>query len=152
MIGMAQKEAEEQSTSGELKQSQRLRKAFWTQMLEKFHASDCTLYNNISPSMDHWLCAGSGISGMPYSLIFSKKEIRVELWISRASADINTMALNWLEQHRASVEEVFGNPLEWLSLPGKKSLSYSIPPKNRWLPAGKLAAHDRLAGGAYDPF
>lgn len=121
MIGMAQKEAEEQSTSGELKQSQRLRKAFWTQMLEKFHASDCTLYNNISPSMDHWLCAGSGISGMPYSLIFSKKEIRVELWISRASADINTMALNWLEQHRASVEEVFGNPLEWLSLPGKKA-------------------------------
>lgn len=65
------------------KQSQRLRKAFWTQMLEKFHASDCTLYNNISPSMDHWLCAGSGISGMPYNLIFSKKEIRVELWISR---------------------------------------------------------------------
>lgn len=121
MIGMAQKEAEEQSTSGELKQSQRLRKAFWTQMLEKFHASDCTLYNNISPSMDHWLCAGSGISGMPYSLIFSKKEIRVELWISRASADINTMALNWLEQHRTSVEEVFGNPLEWLSLPGKKA-------------------------------
>ncbi|MCZ4215188.1 DUF4268 domain-containing protein [Escherichia coli] len=121
MIGMAQKEAEEQSTSGELKQSQRLRKAFWTQMLEKFHASDCTLYNNISPSMDHWLWAGSGISGMPYSLIFSKKEIRVELWISRASADINTMALNWLEQHRTSVEEVFGNPLEWLSLPGKKA-------------------------------
>lgn len=31
------------------------------------------------------------------------------------------MALNWLEQHRTSVEEVFGNPLEWLSLPGKKA-------------------------------
>ncbi|WP_434526038.1 DUF4268 domain-containing protein [Photorhabdus asymbiotica] len=129
MIGMAQKEAEEQSTSGEMKQRHYLRKAFWTQTLEKFHASTCTLYNNISPSTDHWLCAGSGISGMPYSLIFGKKEIRVELWIARASAEVNTQAFTWLEQHRAPIEAVFGYPLEWLSLPGKKAcrIQYRLP-------------------------
>lgn len=73
MIGMAQKEAEEQSASGELKTRHQLRKAFWTKMLERLKASTCTLYNNISPSTDHWLSAGSGISAVSYNLIFSKK-------------------------------------------------------------------------------
>lgn len=75
MIGMAQKEAEEQSTTGESKARHHLRKAFWTQALEKFRVSSCSLYNNISPSTDHWLSAGSGISGVSYNLIFSKKKL-----------------------------------------------------------------------------
>ena len=125
MIGMAQKEAEEQSTSGELKTRHHMRKAFWTQMLEKLRHSACTLYNNISPSTDHWLSAGSGISGISYNLIFSKKEIRVELWIAKPSAESNTFAFNWLYEHRQAIENVFGHELLWQPLPGKKSCRIS---------------------------
>ncbi|BET61418.1 DUF4268 domain-containing protein [Yersinia pseudotuberculosis] len=125
MIGMAQKEAEEQSTSGELKTRHHMRKAFWTQTLEKLRHSSCTLYNNISPSTDHWLSAGSGISGISYNLIFSKKEIRVELWIAKPSAESNTFAFNWLYEHRQAIENAFGHELLWQPLPGKKSCRIS---------------------------
>ncbi|EMH2332049.1 DUF4268 domain-containing protein [Citrobacter freundii] len=129
MIGMAQKEAEEQSTSGELKTRHYLRKAFWTKALERLKASQCTLYNNISPSTDHWLSAGSGISAVSYNLIFSKKEIRVELWIAKSSAESNTFAFNWLYEHKALIENSFGHTLKWEPLPGKKScrISFATP-------------------------
>lgn len=129
MIGMAQKEAEEQSTSGELKTRHYLRKAFWTKALERLKASQCTLYNNISPSTDHWLSAGSGISAVSYNLIFSKKEIRVELWIAKSSAESNTFAFNWLYEHKALIEKSFGHEMKWEPLPGKKScrISFATP-------------------------
>ncbi len=129
MIGMAQKEAEEQSTSGELKTRHYLRKAFWTKALERLKASQCTLYNNISPSTDHWLSAGSGISAVSYNLIFSKKEIRVELWIAKSSAESNTFAFNWLYEHKALIEKSFGHGMKWEPLPGKKScrISFATP-------------------------
>lgn len=129
MIGMAQKEAEEQSTSSELKTRHQMRKAFWTRMLERLKSSSCNLYNNISPSTDHWLSAGSGISAVSYSLIFSKKEIRVELWIAKASAESNTFAFNWLLERKEAIENAFGHALKWDPLQGKKScrISYASP-------------------------
>ncbi|ELY4126062.1 DUF4268 domain-containing protein [Cronobacter malonaticus] len=129
MIGMAQKEAEEQSVSGGVKPVQLMRKAFWTKMLECLKASTCTLYNNISPSTDHWLSAGSGISAVSYNLIFSKKEIRVELWIAKASAESNTFAFNWLHERKETIENAFSHALKWEPLPGKKScrISYASP-------------------------
>ncbi len=126
MIGMAQKEAEEQSTSGEMKSRHHMRKAFWTQMLDRLRHSSCSLYNNISPSTDHWLSAGSGISGISYNLIFSKKEIRVELWIAKFSAESNTFAFDWLYERQQSIENTFGHALFWQPLPGKKSCRISF--------------------------
>ncbi|MFU0815180.1 MAG: DUF4268 domain-containing protein [Rahnella inusitata] len=129
MIGMAQKEAEEQSTSGELKNRHHIRKAFWIKMLERLKASPCNLYNNISPSTDHWLSAGSGISALSYNLIFSRKETRVEFWIAKASAESNTFAFNWLYERKEIIEDTFGHALKWEPLPGKKScrISFATP-------------------------
>ncbi|HCL6057018.1 TPA: DUF4268 domain-containing protein [Citrobacter amalonaticus] len=129
MIGMAQKEAEEQSTSGGVKAILMIRKAFWTKTLERLKASSCTLYNNISPSTDHWISAGSGISAVSWNLIFSKKESRVELWIAKSSAESNTFAFNWLYERKALIENSFGHELKWEPLPGKKScrISFATP-------------------------
>ncbi|MFP3527121.1 DUF4268 domain-containing protein, partial [Pantoea sp. SIMBA_072] len=79
------------------------------------------VYNNISPSTDHWIGAGSGISSVSYNLIFSKKEIRGELWIAKASAESNTFAFNWLYERKEAIENAFGQALKWEPLPGKKS-------------------------------
>lgn len=62
MISMMAKDAEEKSASKEEKNRHTLRLAFWEQALEAFGRSDCALFNNISPTKDHWLSAGSGIS------------------------------------------------------------------------------------------
>lgn len=121
MIGITAKEAEEKSTEVVLKSRHNVRREYWEQALDAFHNSACTLYNNISPSKDHWLSAGSGVRGCPYSLIFGQKELRVEIWISRGSTDENKFMFDFLESKKGKIEESFGEPLEWMRLNDKKS-------------------------------
>jgi hypothetical protein len=129
MIGMAAKEAEEKNADNEQKQRHSLRLAFWEQALEAFSQSPCSLYNNISPSRDHWLYAGSGVSSVPYSLIFGKNEIRVELNIGRKNPNENRFIFEQLGAQKAAIEAKFGSALEWLPLPEKKScrIQYAKP-------------------------
>ncbi len=121
MIGMVAKEAEEKNADTEQKQRHTLRLAFWERALEAFGQSNCTLYNNISPAKDHWLSAGSGVSGMPYQLIFGKNEIRVGLSLQNSQAEANSFVFDRLETQKADVEATFGHALDWLPLPNKKA-------------------------------
>lgn len=121
MIGISAKEAEEKSTEVVLKSRHQVRQAYWEQTLEAFQSSSCTLYNNISPSKDHWLSAGSGLSGCPYNLIFLQKALRVELWISRGQTEDNKFLFDQLCAQKDAIEQTFGQPLEWLRLDDKKS-------------------------------
>ncbi|WP_299257488.1 DUF4268 domain-containing protein [uncultured Kushneria sp.] len=121
MIGMVAKEDEEKSADTEQKHRHTLRLKFWEQALEEFSKSGCTLYNNISPMRDHWLSAGSGISGMPYQLIFGKSEIRVGLSLQNGQAEANTFVFDRLEVQKDTIEENFDAPLIWLPLPDKKA-------------------------------
>lgn len=121
MIGMSAKETEEKFTDATLRESHALRPQFWQQTLDAFRKSGCTLYNNISPSKDHWLSAGSGFSGCPYNLIFGKHEIRVELWLARPSQQENKQLYVYLLNLRADIEAAFGQLLDWQELPNKKS-------------------------------
>jgi hypothetical protein len=105
MIGMAQKEAEEQSTSGELQQPM-IRAAFWTMALEKFRTSPCSLFNNRALNRSLAGC-GSGVSGVPFELIFSQKDARVQLNISRGDALENT----WLFERLRNVKRTLNRCL-----------------------------------------
>ncbi|UJS24244.1 DUF4268 domain-containing protein [Thiothrix winogradskyi] len=138
MIGINAKEAEEKTTEVVVKSRHNVRLAYWEKALEVFHNSHCSLFNNISPGKDHWLSAGSGVSGCPYNLIFLQKEIRVELWIAKAQGEENTFIFDYLESNKSSIETAFGDELEWLRLEGKKScrIQYSHQAegfnKERW--------------------
>ena len=121
MIGISAKEAEEKSTEVVLKNRHNVRRQYWEKALEVFQNSHCKLYNNISPSKDHWLSAGSGLSGCPYALIFLQKELRVEVSIARASQEENKFVFDFLHHRKDKIEEAFGEPLEWLRLDDKKS-------------------------------
>lgn len=121
MIGINAKEAEEKSTEVVLKNRHNVRHQYWEQALDAFHNSSCTLFNNISPSKDHWLSAGSGVRGCPFNLIFLQKELRVELWISRGSTEENKFVFDFLHDKKEKIEEAFGQPLEWMRLNDKKS-------------------------------
>ena len=121
MIGISAKEAEEKTTEVVLKSRHNVRRQYWERALEAFQDSGCTLYNNISPSKDHWLSAGSGLSGCPYNLIFLQKEIRVELWISKAVTEENKFLFDTLLHQKDAIEATFGDPLEWMRLDDKNS-------------------------------
>lgn len=121
MIGINAKEAEEKTTEVVLKNRHTVRREYWERALEAFQKSPCQLYNNISPSKDHWLSAGSGLSGCPYNLIFLQKELRVELWISRGVTEENKYLFDLLSQSKQDIEHTFGAELEWMRLDEKKS-------------------------------
>ncbi|MGY6476595.1 DUF4268 domain-containing protein [Vibrio parahaemolyticus] len=121
MIGINAKEAEEKTTEVVLKNRHTVRREYWERALEAFQKSPCQLYNNISPSKDHWLSAGSGLSGCPYNLIFLQKELRVELWICRGVTEENKYLFDLLSQSKQDIEHTFGAELEWMRLDEKKS-------------------------------
>ncbi|WP_020560224.1 DUF4268 domain-containing protein [Thiofilum flexile] len=120
-IGMSAKEAEEKTSNVLRKNRHPIRMEFWEQVLEAFHNSPCNLYNNISPSNDHWLSAGSGVTGCPYNLIFGQKFIRVELSFQRASTEENKLLFDHFYAQREALEHSFGAELEWLRLDHRKA-------------------------------
>ena len=121
MIGMIAKEDEEKSASNEQRRSHGLRLEFWEQTLEAFCQSNCRLYDNISPGRDHWLAAGSGLSGMSFNLIFGKNEIRVEFSMQRSQAEANQLVFDRLLAQKEQIETAFAAELDWLPLPGRKA-------------------------------
>lgn len=120
MIGINAKEAEEKTTEVVLKNRHSIRREYWEKALEVFQKSDCNLYDNISTTKDHWLCAGSGVTGCPFSLIFNQKELRVELWLSRSNGEENKWLFDQLFEQKDQIDSAFGEPLEWLRLDDKK--------------------------------
>lgn len=121
MIGISAKEAEEKTTEVVRKERHTVRYDYWEILLDAFRNSECDLYDNISPSKDHWIYAGSGVSNCPYSLIFGKKEIRVELIFGRSSTEENTYIFEELLKIKQNIEATFGKSLEWLALENRKS-------------------------------
>ena len=121
MIGVAEKEKEQQSTEHSLMKREKLRLAFWEQTLAALETAGVTLYGNVSPSKDHWLNAGFGLSGVPYTMIFSQKEARADFAISRGSKAENKWVFDRLHEQKEQIEAEFGAPLEWLRMNDKKA-------------------------------
>jgi hypothetical protein len=121
MISMSAKEQEQQTV--ERSQSQRflLRKQFWTQLLESFKNANIDLYSSVSPSQDHWLSTGSGMSGAIYSMIFGKDICRVEFYLKRDNDQENKYLFDHLYKKKETIEQRFGGSLVWERLNDKKA-------------------------------
>ena len=120
-IGIKAKETEEKSTEVVLKKRHTVRREYWELALDTFQQSTYNLYDNISPSNDHWLSAGSGLSGCHYDLVLLKKKLRVDLWLDRRTSEENKFLFDFLASMKDDIEAEFGEPLEWLRLDDKKS-------------------------------
>ena len=126
MIGMNAKEAEEKSTSIEIKHRHKIRHEFWERLLESVADSSCRMFDNISPSKDQWLGAGSGVRNCRFNLIFGTKEARVELYLSRQAPEENNFVFDALFKQRSDIEEKFGSSIDWQRLDGKKACRIKV--------------------------
>lgn len=113
MIGMSAKEAEQKSNETTKRNRQNFRLEFWEQALEQLRKSSIDLYDNISPSKDHWISAGSGLSGAMYNLIFGSKLMRVEFCFARVNKEDNKFLFDQLFSKKDKIEHVFGAELSW---------------------------------------
>lgn len=121
MIGINAKEQESKNSESELKNRHHMRLEFWKRLLEYTKQSGSDLFNNISPSKDHWLSAGSGMRSVPFTFTFLKHAGRVELGISRSNTDENKYVFDELYKMKDSIEASFGDTLEWERLNDKKA-------------------------------
>lgn len=120
-VGISQKQKEQKTAKTSQAKSLELRPRFWARILEELDNADIELYKNISPSKDHWLSTGSGYSAVHYSMIFSNKEIRIELVIARKETNENKEFFDELFSKKAEIERNLGFPLEWKRMNNKKS-------------------------------
>ena len=120
MIGMSSKESDQKVAQDTQKKLHAMRREFWTQALEQLRADGVELYANVSPSKDHWLSAGSGVSSCPYQMIFARGEARVELGLQRSEAAENKWLFDQLSNQREQIEAAFGVPLTWRRMDDKK--------------------------------
>lgn len=121
MIGISEKSAEARGSSDSDMVRYNRRREFWARCLERLKASDIRLFDNISPSKDHWLGAGSGVRSCPYELIFGIREARVQLALSRSERAENKALFDTLAEQKEIIDGKFGTGLTWKRLDHKKS-------------------------------
>lgn len=150
MIGISSKENEEATVQGVQKERHQIRFNFWSHLLTIFRNKNIELYSNVSPTKDHWINAGSGLSGCPYSLVFGKSESRVELSFSRGDTLWNKSIFDKFYEHKDEIEQAIGKKLEWKRLDDKKSsrivLTHSFDgfDKNNWSTIAEWMAENIL--------
>ena len=116
-----------------------IRNDYWRQMLEILRSSNTSLFKNISPSKDHWLSCGSGISGIEYCLLAGVSFAGVELAILKPTQEQNKEIFDKLYSRKAEIEGLFGDVLDWRRLDDKKScrivyqnIDVSVKNKEDW--------------------
>ena len=119
-ISMAEKTQEDISSQAELKTRHLIRREFWTKLLKTANEKS-QLFQNISPSTSSWIGAGSGVRGMGYNYVISKKYARCEIYIDRGEYDENKKMFDYLVAKREEIETEFGGSLEWERLDDKRA-------------------------------
>jgi hypothetical protein len=121
IITVAEKEKKQNEVQKTQHKRETLRREFWTQTLAALEQAGIRLYSNVSPGDDHWLSTGAGLSGVPYMMIFSQRDIRVELYIGKPSRDENKWIFDELFKEKEAIEAIFGRPIDWRRIEGKKA-------------------------------
>lgn len=121
MIGIAEKENEERTTERTQAARFNIRKQFWQQTLDALEGAGITVFSNVGPSRDSWLYAGSGLSGVVYSMVINHDEVRVEFLLGRARKEENKAMFDALFEDRVGVERDFNESLDWRRLDDKKA-------------------------------
>lgn len=119
-VSMAEKTQEDVNSQEELKKRHIIRKEFWQKLLKRSNER-LDLFKNVSPSIYHWIGAGSGLAGVTYNYLISKSYARCEIYIDRKQKEENERIFELLYAQKASIENAFGNNLEWERLDDKRA-------------------------------
>jgi hypothetical protein len=128
VISMAKKSREEVGIQEELKERHIIRRKFWTAYIKETNKVS-SLYQNVSPGKDHWISAGSGISGVTYTSVVTGDYIRMELSIHGRTQEENKSIFDALFAKRQQIESDFGKQLEWERMDDKRMsrIKFELP-------------------------
>jgi hypothetical protein len=109
-------------TKQEIAERYIIRKKFWSQLLD-YAKQKTKLHASISPSHYSWIAASAGRQGLSFNYVVRKNETKVELYIDRGKEqnEENKAIFEELFSHKEEVEKVFGEPLDWDRLEGRRA-------------------------------
>ena len=99
---------------------------FWAELLGELKQEVKELESLNSALPQQWLATSIGFTGLNLNLVFPKKAIRVEIYLSSPDADLNYARFEAIYENR---ETLFGNSnlkFEFEELPGKKSKRIAV--------------------------
>ena len=118
VISMANKSREEVDAQEQNKERHGVRLKFWSHFLKEINKVT-RLYQNVSPSRDAWIGAGSGTSYLGYNSVATRNYIRIELYINSGDKYYNKELFDFLFARKNEIEMQFGKPLTWERLDDK---------------------------------
>lgn len=121
MIVVSKKENDEKAIQDVQLRTHRVRREFWSRLLAALVAAGLDRYQNIGPTRDNWISAGTGVGGCHFTMIFVKDHIRVEMNMERFEARENKWLFDQLMLEKEQIEADFGAPLEWHRLDENKA-------------------------------
>lgn len=115
-----------------------LRLNFWKSLLARAKEKDVLIHSSRSPSKDAWISAGAGKSGLSFNyVIWMEDDARVELYIDTGDATENNKIFDALHAKKDLIERVYGGPLSWERLDGKRACRISDTIKKGGLRSGE---------------
>jgi hypothetical protein len=97
-----------------------VRVKFWQQLIQEMNART-ELFQHINPSKYSDLGAASGLGGVSFRFVITKRFARAEIYIDRKDKAENELVFDHLYARRGPLEEAFGETLEWERLEGKRA-------------------------------
>ena len=122
-ISMATKAREEIAIQDKLKERHHIRLDFWKAYLQESNKQN-NLFSNISPSKDHWIGIGIGMSGLNINLVVTKAHCRAEIYINRGKQADNKEAFDYFHERKPDIESAFGAALVWERMDEKVSCRF----------------------------
>lgn len=121
-MGPSEESKEVGQTKQQIAERYVIRKRWWTQLLERA-AKVSKLHAHITPREYSYLGTSSGIRGLNFNYTVTQEESTAELYIDRGknSEKENKDIFDQLQAHKAEVEKVFGGPLNWERLDGRRA-------------------------------
>ncbi|MFZ4462485.1 MAG: DUF4268 domain-containing protein [Bacteroidales bacterium] len=129
IISMGNKTLDSIKTNEELKERHYIRREFWTEMLKSLNKIT-PLFQNITPSKDHWINAGCGVSGAHYCCLATHNYCSVDMEITGGEKNEIKSIYDELYKRKDEIESSFGQSLTWERLDDKKMSRVRISMEN----------------------
>ncbi|MDZ4363130.1 DUF4268 domain-containing protein [Brevundimonas sp.] len=120
-IGLAAKAKDEVEVLQKEARRHPIRRQFWLGVIRAMNATPSTLYQNISPSKECWISAGSGVRGVGFNFGATQVYGRAELYIDRGDQSQNKQLFDQLNADRETIEDEVGRRLIWERLDNRRA-------------------------------
>jgi len=125
-----------------------LRRKYWTYALQFIHeAHGDGSFSCVHPSKENWISGFFGIQGFVINCVANSEGARVEIYLGKASQELNKKAYDYLLAKKSEIEQKLGVSLTWNRNDDAKSskVAYSlsnvtIENETDWLQMAKFHA------------